>query len=310
MSVFSDFDWSWRGVRVRETGAEIAFNFALVKDVWRGGYYIFREALRRPSTPLPIAIDYAPRAPRPWYLLWGALRQAGLTQKASAGDAALTVYFSDLTQMEAKPALTATLNGACTDISKSHVAQTFQSIFGYALSLDPAVATEPFLEKSEENGVHDAQIHSLPVKAEPGRVYQKLIDNKTMDGTVLDYRCPTVFGEIPLVFLKERPLRQRFDNLNTRVRITTAYDCFTPAELANIKAFCDAMNLDWGGLDILRHAEDGRIYIVDVNKTDMGPPLALPIKEKLSAVKTLGLALKDALMERRNEYPFCKIIRV
>jgi len=58
------------------------------------------------------------------------------------------------------------------------------------------------------------------------------------------------------------------------------------------------MHLDWGGLDILRDASDGRIYIVDVNKTDMGPPLALPMKEKLSAVKTLGQALRVALIER------------
>ena len=38
MSILSDFDWSWRGIRVRETGAEIPFNLALLKDVWRGGY--------------------------------------------------------------------------------------------------------------------------------------------------------------------------------------------------------------------------------------------------------------------------------
>ena len=100
------------------------------------------------------------------------------------------------------------------------------------------------------------------------------------------------------MFLKERPVDQRFENLNTRVRLTTAADCFSPDELAKIKAFCRAMRLDWGGLDILRDAADGRIYIVDVNKTDMGPPLPLPIKEKLFAVKTLGQALRDALMER------------
>ena len=300
MSVFSDFDWSWRGVRVRETGAEIAFNSDLIRDLWKGGYYIFRERLRRPAPQLPFTIGYAPRAPRPWYLLWGALRQAGLTQllPEDKGTPALTVHFSDKTLVESELSENATLNGNCTDISKSHVAQTFQTIFGYSLSLDPASATEPFLEKGEENGIHDAQIHEKPVSAEPGRVYQKLIDNRTEDGTVLDYRSPTVFGDIPLVFLKERPVGQRFANLNTRVRVTSAADCFSVDELFKIKAFCAAMNLDWGGLDILRHAADGRLYIVDVNKTDMGPPLSLPIKEKLSAVKTLGQALRDALMER------------
>lgn len=299
MSVFSDFDWSWRGVRVRETGAEIAFNPALAWDVWRGSYYIFRETLRRPSSALPITVEYAPRAPRPWYLLWGALRQAGLTQTPAGSSAApgITVHFSDLTHVDAASTVGKALNGACTDISKSHVAQTFKAVFGYDLSLDPAQATQPYLEKGEENGVHDAQIHTNPTPAVPGRVYQKLIDNKTADGTVLDYRCPSVFGGIPLVFLKERPIDQRFANLNTRVRMTTAEDCFSAEERAQIKTFCKAMKLDWGGLDILRDAADGRIYIVDVNKTDMGPPLALSIKDKLSAVKILGQALRDALME-------------
>jgi len=294
MSVFSDFDWSWRGVRVRETGAEIAFDLDLIKDVWRGGYYIFREKLRRPPQPLPIKIEYAPRAPRPWYLLWGTLRQAGLTQTSFGehDNAVLVVHFSDLTQVETKPSKHASLNGDCTDISKSHVAHTFQSVFGYALSIDPETVAEPFLEKGEENGIHDGKIQNGPVPAEPGRVYQKLIDNRTQNGTVLDLRCPTVFGEIPLVFLKERPIDRRFENLNTRVRLAAAADYFS------VDTFCAAMKLDWGGLDILRHADDGRIYIVDVNKTDMGPPLALPIKEKLSAVKTLGQALRDALIER------------
>lgn len=295
MSVFSDFDWSWRGVRVRETGAEIAFTPALAWDVWRGCHYIVREALRRPAPQLPLTIQYSPRAPRPWYLLWGALRQAGLTR--TEGETDITLHFSDLTLNEITPTEGKSINGACNDISKSHVAKVFQSVFGYSLSLDPSKSTGSYLEKGEENGIHDAEIRDTPTDPKPGRVYQKLIDNRTADGTVLDYRCPTVFGDIPLVFLKERPIDQRFANLNTRVRLTKAAECFSPEELNLIKRFCSEMNLDWGGLDILRDALDGRIYIVDVNKTDMGPPLALPIKEKLSAVKTLGHALRDALLE-------------
>jgi len=296
MSVFSDFDWSWRGVRVRETGAEIAFTRALAWDVIRGVHYICRESLRRPSPALPLKIAYDPRPPRPWYLLWGCLRQAGI--KTTAHDETgidLTIHFSDVTTMETPPLNGRTLNGKCTDISKSHVAQTFLDIFGYNLSIDPSTATGRYLEKGEENGVHDAEIHDSPRAAVPGRVYQKLIDNRTENGTVLDYRCPTVFGDIPLVFLKERPIGKRFDNLNTRVRMADTQACFSAEELTQIKAFCAAMDLDWGGLDILRHAADNKIYIVDVNKTDMGPPLSLPIKDKLLAVKTLGQALRDSL---------------
>ena len=58
------------------------------------------------------------------------------------------------------------------------------------------------------------------------------------------------------------------------------------------------MGRDWGGVDILRDAKTGRLYIVDVNKTDMGPPLALPLRHKLRAVKTLGLALRKAVIAR------------
>lgn len=295
MSVFSDFDWSWRGVRVRETGAEIPFSPALALDVWRGGYYTVRELLRRPAPELPITLAYSPRAPRPWYLLWGALRQAGLTR--TDGPADLTVYFSDRIYGEPAAPTEITINGQCTDISKSHVAKTFEAVFGYSLSIDPAEATMPFLEKGEENGIHDARIHHAPRAAEPGRVYQKLIDNRTANGTVLDYRCPSIFGALPLVYLKERPVDKRFANFNSRIRLGTPSDYFNAEELAKIKTFCDAMNLDWGGLDILRDAADGRLYIVDVNKTDMGP-LNLPIGEKLRAVKILGQTLRDAIEAR------------
>ena len=299
MSVFSDFDWSWRGVRVRETGAEIAFTRALAWDVFRGIHYIGREALRRRAPAMTLKVAFEPRAPRAWYLLWGCLRQAGIqTASPKETEIDLTIHFSDLTIVEASKPKGRTLNGHCTDISKSRVGTVFFDIFGYNLAIDPSTATEAYLEKSEENGVHDAEIHEKPRKSVPGRVYQKLIDNRTPDGTVLDFRCPTVFGDIPLVFLKERPIGKRFDNLNTRVQMAEPTACFSAEELAQIKRFCAAMDLDWGGLDILRHAADDKIYIVDVNKTDMGPPLSLPIKDKLSAVKTLGQALRDRLEER------------
>lgn len=51
------------------------------------------------------------------------------------------------------------------------------------------------------------------------------------------------------------------------------------------------MNLDWGGLDILRDRHDGRIYIVDVNKIDM-PPLALPFRDKMRSTRQLAAALR------------------
>lgn len=43
-------------------------------------------------------------------------------------------------------------------------------------------------------------------------------------------------------------------------------------EQTRIARFAAAMRLDFKGLDVLRDRGDGRIYIVDANKTDTGPP--------------------------------------
>ena len=65
------------------------------------------------------------------------------------------------------------------------------------------------------------------------------------------------------------------------------------AERASIAAFAAAMGADWAGLDILRDRASGRIYVVDVNKTDAGPIIALPFAEKLQSIALLAAALRD-----------------
>ena len=54
---------------------------------------------------------------------------------------------------------------------------------------------------------------------------------------------------------------------------------------------CD--NVDWGGVDVLRDRADGRLYIVDANKTDMGPPIALNLPDKLKATRMLAQAFRE-----------------
>ena len=53
------------------------------------------------------------------------------------------------------------------------------------------------------------------------------------------------------------------------------------------------MSLDWGALDVLRDRNDGRIYVVDVNKTNIDPPIALPLCDKLSATKRVARMLRQ-----------------
>lgn len=292
----SDFDWSFRGVTVRETGAFVPFNAALFKDIYTWWRYYRLETRREAAVDGPhYDVSCYPREVQNVYLLWGAMRQAGLNPVAPTENTRLNFYFSDQTYLEEDASAPAGLNRDCRDISKTRVAEVFQEIFGYSLDVDPRTAATPFICKSELNGKHDGYIAHKNCEPREGWVYQKLIMTETANETVLDHRCPTVFGDIPLVYLKERPIGKRFANMNSRCRLSTPEDHFSEEERTLISQFCQKMKLDWGGLDILRDATDGRIYIVDVNKTDMGPPLALPLKDKLRSTEILGIALRRAV---------------
>jgi hypothetical protein len=105
-------------------------------------------------------------------------------------------------------------------------------------------------------------------------------------------RTPTVGGRPACVFLKRRRIGERFANANAEVILARPEDVYSPAEMAAIAAFCDRLGLDWGGLDVLRDATEGRLYIVDANKTDMGPPTALPLADKLHATRILAKAFR------------------
>jgi hypothetical protein len=103
------------------------------------------------------------------------------------------------------------------------------------------------------------------------------------------------------VFVKRRPLAQRFANANTEVAMRRPDEVFSADEQVMIQRFAKRMGLDWGGLDVLRDMSDGRLYIVDANKTDMGPPTALPLEEKLEAARRLAGAFRAFVFQESQE---------
>lgn len=293
-SVLQDFDWSMRGVRVRRTGAFVPFDGHVLHEVLVWAVYAL-AILAQPRPAGGPVIRFEPDVPRPWYLVWPALWLAG-GRPARAGEPAdLTMHFCDETVSLPPPVLAPVhWNASALDLSKSRVAAVFEQVFGYPLALDPLTAGGVAVEKGEANGVHDGRIVTLPCPPAPGRVYQRLIDNRAPDGLVEDLRTPTVAGRPVCVFIKRRPVERRFGNDNVACPLEPVAAVFSAAEIARIGAFCQALRLDWGGLDILRDRTDGRIYIVDVNRTDMGPPIAMPLRQKLEATRLLATALRTA----------------
>ncbi len=307
-------DFAWRNGRivVKQTGARIPVTGEFLRDFARGASFAAevsaisatrhaRQRLGRERSQR-IRISFAPAMPYPWYAIWAVSHLADLDIVRNPADADILFYFEDSEHVAALPFDAVdlpVLNGACLDIRKSMVAKTFERVFGYALHVDPRTHHGLALRKSERNGVHDGQILPCPYfPSTDGQVYQHLIDN-TQDGRIYtDIRTPIVGGNLPTVYLKQRKANARFSNDNFRVVVTSASEQFSADEQRKITIFAQAMNLDFGGMDVLRDRRDGRIYIVDVNKTDMGPPTALPRHDKLVAMRALADSFRDYVTAR------------
>ncbi len=294
----TDFEWGWSSVRVKKTGALVPFSRSILSEV--AAWFRFYAAARamEPEAGPAFTVAFAPDRARPWYLIWPVIRAAGGRIIDDPAGADILFQFEDSTvgQMLTPPpsGRARLLNFGATDVSKSRVGAAFAEAFGYPLTIDPMRHAGPAVEKSENNGAHDGRIVTCPTPPRADRVYQRVVDNRcaARPGLVEDMRTPTVGGRPPVVFLKRRRASERFANANSEVVMARPEDVYTPVELDRISTFCRLLGLDWGGLDVLRDAHDGRLYIVDANKTDMGPPTALPLADKLQATRILAKAFR------------------
>jgi len=309
MTMLNDFSLRDGRLVIKDTGAAIPIDADFLKDVYRAGSFIGAVAAIRAARDTKnlllnsarnrLKIAFTPNKPRPWYAIWPVCKLAGLDFANRPDEADILFHFEDKissTPPERGLEKRYMLNGKCTDISKSHVAEIFEQVFGYALAIDPTRHQGKALVKSEGNGVHDGEIISCPIAArKPDAVYQRLVEN-THDGEIYtDIRTPIVGNAVPIIYLKQRRRAARISNENFRVLITDPDSVYTRDEQVKILEFSRAMNLDFGGLDVLRDRHDGRLYIVDVNKTDMGPPTALNGPDKHRAIRSLAVAFRQLL---------------
>jgi len=297
MSLFGDFKIDGTQLVAKETGAQIPLTPDFARDAWRIASFVWIINAVRASRIVkgrePRArISFYPKKPRSYYAIWPVCQLADVKIVDDPADADLHFYFEDREFLIApRPAPTAkpAFNIGCYDIRKSVITRIFEETFGYGFSIDPTTHVGPAVEKSEANGKHDGRIIQCPIDApRHGYVYQRLIENTFNGDEHIDIRTPIVGGKIPNVFLKRRTHDLRFSNDNHRVDLVETDAMLSRAEQEKIRAFTRAIAMDFGGLDILRDRHDGRIYIVDANKTDMGPPAALRGPEKLRAMRGLA----------------------
>jgi hypothetical protein len=245
------------------------------------------------------SIAFTPERARPWYLIFSVARAAGARLVKDASLADVVMHFEDATYSPNDPpaklrAEARLVNFGCRDVSKTNVARACAAAFGNPLAIDPTTYVGEAVEKSEINAAHDGHIVRCPMRAIPGRVYQRVVDNRMNADLSLveDLRTCTVGGKPVLVFIKRREVTKRFLNTNTEVLLRSPAEVFDPQELEQISAFTREIGLDWGGVDVLRDRNDGKLYIVDANKTDMGPPIGLNLPDKIRATYMLRDAFR------------------
>ena len=298
----TDFKYDDGAILVKKTGHRVPANLSLVNDVFTWlTFYTFAQSWRtwrmltghkRPT------IAFYPDKPRPWYFIWPVMHVSGAKLITDVSKADIVFQFDDATITDnpapaVKPGARL-VNFGCNDIAKSHISKMFEVASGYDLAVDPRTHDGRMVEKSELNAAHDGRIIEGPMDPLPGKVYQRLIDNEIEGGLVEDLRCCIVGGKPAVVFRKRRALDSRFKNENAEVILDQPSNCYTQDEISVISRFCTETGLDWGGVDVLRDRASGRIYIVDANKTDMGPPVALGLGDKLKSTRRMAMAFMAA----------------
>jgi hypothetical protein len=154
------------------------------------------------------------------------------------------------------------------------------------------------LQKSNDNAQHDGTVVTCPVdELEPGKVYQKLIDNRTEDSLFLDYRTTIVGESIPYVVRKYwRDDMPKMPGTIVRAVATDPREVFSADEMANILGFAREIGMDFGELDILRDNADCRIYIVDANNTPIGPRKELSDRDYHEVLQRMVTAFHEHLL--------------
>ena len=248
-------------------------------------------------------ILFAPQRPLPPYVVYKLCALLGYRMETDPGRPHDVAFrFRDVTFDDATiPARAGVpvMNGALRDVSKARVQACWGAVAGYALAIDPTRHIGPAVCKGNRNAAHDGRVEACPVReVSPDHVYQRLVDNRSGPGMVMEHRVVIHGDTIPLVYLKYRPESARFVPVtNTRIEIADPAAVFTGAERATLLRFARAMGADVADMDVLRDAGDGRIYAVDVNSTPFGPPSGLPGGCKGRALRRLAETFR-ALVER------------
>lgn len=199
------------------------------------------------------------------------------------------------------------VNAECCDIRKDHVQEVFDRVFGYSISVDPLTHVGPMVEKSNLNATKDAKVIEGPLAADqvrPGYVYQHRVDARVGDGWIEEMRIPVYGGAIPPISMRRRPEDAPFISRSSHTDVVEADQVLSPEEIDRVLQFARELKMDFGDLDAMRDAQDGRLYILDANNTPNGPTSRISDDVYSWSVLKMAAAFEASLLppERRSRH--------
>lgn len=246
-----------------------------------------------------------PKRPDGWHALYHITHVLGLQMSNDPHKTFdVCIAFLDTTKRPEDATLrdleqkTRVINARCGDISKVRVEEIFKKVFGYGMAVDPRNFNGPYVKKSDINGQHSGQLQQAHAEPEEGYIYQRLINNR-YENDLATIRTMIFDGTIPFTNYRIRTMSDRFDVVRHALWVDTD-QAFSKDEQEKILQFCKEFGLDYGELDILRDADDGKIYIVDVNNT---PAVQRKGKDLPNAVyarylQTLSASFEKAFLKK------------
>jgi hypothetical protein len=178
-----DFEFGLTGLTVRKTGARVPYSPSVIAQVYAWFRYFFARKRIEPVTP-SFSIYFTPERARPWYLIWAVSRAAGAKLAKDASQADVVMQFEDATYSpndpptKLKPGVKL-VNFNCRDVSKTNVARACQAAFGNASSrLIPPPMLAKRLRNPRSTRRTMAGLSNALTPAVPGRVYQRVVDNR------------------------------------------------------------------------------------------------------------------------------------
>jgi hypothetical protein len=179
-----------------------------------------------------------------------------------SGPADAKIWMSDAEQPDRS-----FINWRLKRLDKRRLGMLHGRYMGHEISVNPEQYEGLAVEKILGHNVH-GKVKRCPMSANPNRVYQKLLTNKNGEGgTVEEFRIHRTRNLLTFV-RKSIPLNK--EGIPTEHHPDGYFDypvegkgVMSDAELENVLKLLNALGVDWGEVDLIRH-EDGLLYVIDV----------------------------------------------